>query len=119
MKLEESNSILDMSHLGCPSNVWIYNLGAQKGRSHLGRVTRKGWVALGLYANLHCTGMQKKFKFIQKQPPYPHPPPHTKKKKKKPWENEKNLRQMKMIIIIIIIIITIYGSLICTKSKHI
>ena len=47
------------------------------------------------------------------------PLPTPKKKKKKPWENEKNLRQMKMIIIIIIIIITIYGSLICTKSKHI
>ena len=78
-----------------------------KGRSQLGRVTGKGWVALGLCVSLHCTGDSISYKSNLLHP-------------KKSWENEKNLRQMKMlIIIIIIIIITTYGSLMCTKSKHI
>lgn len=70
-----------------------------KGRSQLGRVTGKGWVALGLCASLHCTGDSNSYKSNLLHPP-------------KSWENEKNLRQMKMLIIV-----TIYGSLMCTKSK--
>lgn len=92
LELGERNSILDMSHLGCPRDIQIYNPGTQKGTQKAEEGHQEG--VSGLWP-LYQFALYRGGEEIQ---PPTKAPPH-----KKSWENKKVLRQLKMLPIILAI----------------